>query len=203
MLASEWLLNHVGHKYVYNITAIDNIPSIIQNGILSHHAAANIPHSSIAMAEVQARRSKVRIPGGGPLHDYANLYFDYNNPMLFLRKGQAEELCILGVDASVMDQPGCIISDRNAATSVARFYAAPEGISKIDIDTVFLQYWTHEDPYEYQNRKAIKCAEILVPGKVPYEFIVGAYVVSDNAAQMLKNKGFGKLICVRPKLFYR
>jgi hypothetical protein len=64
------------------ITAIENLTSILEHGILSNRRAGRLPHRSVAMAEVQNRRRDKRIPGAGLLHDYANLYFDAHNPML-------------------------------------------------------------------------------------------------------------------------
>lgn len=203
MFVSDVFKERTRRKYIYNITAINNIPSIVENGILCYDAVVKLPHRSIAIDTVQDRRDQVTIPNGQRLHHYANLYFDYNNPMLYKRKDMAEDICVLAIDASVMDHPDCIFADRNAATGLVKFYSASEGVNEIDFDKVYAQYWTHENPYEYLNHKAIKCAEILIPHCVPYSYIVGAYVVSDAAKESLLNAGFDKQIAVRKKVFYR
>jgi len=59
---------------LHYITAIDNVPSILQHGLLSHRRAARLTNRSVAMEEIQARRATVRVPGGERLHDYVNLY---------------------------------------------------------------------------------------------------------------------------------
>ena len=59
---------------LHYITPICNVPSILQHGLLSHVRAAKHKHSSVAMAEIQDRRSEVRVPGGRRLHEYVNLY---------------------------------------------------------------------------------------------------------------------------------
>lgn len=64
MFVSEIFNKRTKRKYTYNITAIDNIPSIIKNGILCYDAAKKLPHSSIAINDVQARRDRVIIPNG-------------------------------------------------------------------------------------------------------------------------------------------
>ena len=203
MFVSDVFKDITGHKYVYNITAIENIPSIIENGILCYNAVRRLPHSSIAINTVQDRRDRVIIPNGLRLHRYANLYFDYNNPMLYKRKDIAEQICVLAVDASIMDHPDCIFSDRNAATDLVKFYPAAEGVNEIDFERVFAKYWTHDNHYEYLNHKAIKCADILVPHCVPYYYILGAYVVSPSAEEALADAGFDKQIVVRSRVFYR
>lgn len=203
MTVSESFLHKTKRQYLYNITSIQNVVSIIQNGILCYDYALKIPHSSIALNDVQSRRNQVRVPNGLRLHRYANLYFDYRNPMLYKRKDQAEDLCVLAVSNSVLDIDGCIVTDRNAATGLVKFYTPEEGINQIDFEKVYAKYWTHNDPYEQNNRKAIKCAEVLIPYKVPYNLIVGAYVVNERSKQRLIDTGFDRRIVINPKVFFQ
>lgn len=194
----------ITHKhFLYNITAIENIPSIMQNGILCHDKASKIQHTSVAIESVQTRRAYVRIPHGLRLHQYANLYFDYHNPMLSYLRAQNEELCILALYASVLDIPDCIISDRNAAVEFAMFYPAGEGIGELDFEKILAQFWLHpDDKLEERNHKAIKCAEILVPDHIPYGYVSAACVVSETAKEELIHKGFDKEIVVAAEKFF-
>ena len=52
---------------LHYITAIANVPSMLQHGILSHNRAQQVPHNSVAMPEVQDRRRDKQIPGGWPV----------------------------------------------------------------------------------------------------------------------------------------
>lgn len=189
-------------KYVYNIMPISNIESVMLNGLVCYHRAELFPvHSSIAMNEVQMRREQI-IVCGKTLHDYANMYFSFRNPMMYKRRTQAEELCILAIDNSVLDMVGCIVTDQNAASSMARFYDAVTGIEIIDFERVFADNWIHEDMYETTMHRKIKCAEILVPEKVPAEYIVGAYVVNETAKGELMQRGFRRKIAINPSAFF-
>jgi hypothetical protein len=67
---------------LHYITPIANVPSILQRGILCHNQVKSLAHQSVAMPQIQQRRTKKSVPGGRHLHDYANLYFDARNPML-------------------------------------------------------------------------------------------------------------------------
>lgn len=187
---------------LYNIQAIDNIPSIMQRGLLSNERASRIEHVSIAMNEVQARRDSVRIPNGLKLHQYANLYFDPWNPMLSRKRSQNEEICILKFDRSVLDFDGVILSDRNASSDYAAFYGAKVGLEKIDFDLVYARYWTDEDYFEQCRKKSIKCAEVLVPYYIPYDFVIAAAVVNEDAAEKLESVGFNKKIVIKPGIFF-
>src|SRR2546425_4346574 len=71
---------------LHYITPMENVPSILAQGILSHRRAGKLRHQSIAMPEVQARRAGRIVPGGRPLHDYVNLYICARNPMLYVRQ---------------------------------------------------------------------------------------------------------------------
>lgn len=183
---------------------VENISSVIANGILSYDAAIALPHASAAMNEVQTRRDAIIIPGThSRLHSFANLYFTNNNPMMYKRKDQADSLCLLAVDYRVMDIPGVIVTDQNAAARLVRFMDPEEGLRAIDFEKVFAQYWVHKDEYETYQHKRIKCAEILVPHDVPYQYILGAFVVNESVRKRMIEAGFKKRIYVRSDKFYR
>src|SRR6185437_7286091 len=92
------------------IVPIATVPSILQRGILSHRRAEKIGHQSIALQDVQERRSRVVVPNGRPLHEYVNLYICPRNPMLFKRKDEHEELCVLRVSTNVLDLPNAVVT---------------------------------------------------------------------------------------------
>lgn len=135
---SELYKMKTDRSFLYNIMPIKNIPSVISNGLLCYDLANNCCHTSIALSDVQSRRDKVKIPGGLRLHQYASLYFTYHNPMLYLRKNIAESLSILVFSIKVLDISGCVVTDRNAATDMVRFYTPADGIYKIDFNRVFI-----------------------------------------------------------------
>lgn len=162
---------------LHYITPIANVASILAGGILSHQRAAKMQHESVAMEGIQERRKKVVVPGGRRLHEYVNLYIHARNPMLFVRRGHHEQLCILCVSPAVLDLPDVVIADRNASSDHVRFGASPAALALVDRDRVFAEYWTHpNDQIEEWIHKSIKCAEVLVPDRVGPTFLTGAYV---------------------------
>ena len=187
---------------LYNIQAIENVPSIMLRGLLSNERADQIRHVSIAMEEVQERRNNIKIPNGLELHQYANVYFDPHNPMLSAQRDRNEELCILKFDYHILDIPGTIISDRNASSAYASFYSPEIGLDMIDFDLVYSRYWVDNDYFEQMRKKSIKCAEVLVPYSIPYEYVVCAAVVNSVAADKLMNVGFDKPIEIEPRVFF-
>ena len=176
------------------ITPHANLPSILQYGIQSHRRAevgrrkGILKPISVAMQEVQDIREGIHVPGGRELHEYANLYFCARNPMLFKRKERHLELCVLRIDTAVLDIEGAIVTDMNAAKRMRRFAAAPDGLVHVNREMVFAQDWRHpNNPIAYERHKAIKCAELLIPDKVPPEHIMGAYVSCEEVEAVVKN----------------
>lgn len=203
MLVSERYYELTGRKFVYNIMPLSNMDSVLNHGILSYHEAAKLPkHTSIAMDDVQAIRENVNIEGHS-LHDYASMYFSFRNPMMYKRRFQAENLCVLAIHSLVLDIEGCVVSDQNAASLTVRFYDADIGIEKIDFEKVFADNWMHLNAYETELHRKIKCAEVLVPAQVSYEYIAGACVLNNDAKRRLEDIGFEKDIMVKPSTFFR
>ena len=192
---------------LHYIAPIDNAVSICREGMLCHRLAASRRHRSVAMEEIQQRRTRKTVPGGRPLHEYANLYFHARNPMLFKRRDQHADLCVFRVRADVLDLPHVIISDQNAASDYARFYPAPDGLRYIDRDMVFAEYWTHpEDVILEFRHKSVKCAEVLVPDRIEPSYIAGAYVSNPMSKGRLDNllgaAGIRLEITVNERLFF-
>lgn len=122
--------------------------------------------------------------------------------MMYKRQSMAQSLCVLAISSVVLDFKGTVISDGNAASEYSRFYSPEEGIKKLNFAQIYSKWWTDDDPYEQLKRKRIKCAEILVPDKIDFEYIIGAIVVNEKAQHDLESLGFQKTIMVHPKVFF-
>lgn len=190
--------------YLYYITAISNVPSILEHGLLSHRLAARLPHVDISMASVQDIRATKRVPGGRVLHEYACLYLCARNPMLYKRcLTMRDELCLLAVDDAVLDLDDVVISDHNAAASIAGFQPYPDGLQAVKRELTFATYWTHPgDPLAEDVHRKRMCAEVLVPDKVEPRFVRGAFVASARAKAAFDALGTGLKSVVDPRRFF-
>jgi len=196
-------MNRADVTELHYITAIANVPSILQHGILSHDLADQLVHDSVAMPEIQQIRENKQIPGARSLHEYANLYFDAHNPMLSKCRGRNAEICVLRVDAVVLDQPGVIVTDRNAASGWAGFWPVADGLNIISLERVFARYWIHQDDtYEEMSHKSEKCAEVLVPDRVEARLIVAAYVENQTALLAFQQLNKGLPVSIRGDMFF-
>ncbi|MER7395485.1 DUF4433 domain-containing protein [Streptomyces sp. NPDC000151] len=166
---------------LHYIAPIENVASIGQHGLVSHNMADSLPHRSVALETVQDLRKGKRVPNGEPLHSYANLYFSARNPMMFrlIHDGRTG-LAVIRVTNEVLDIPQTVITDGNAATATTRFYPSPEGLEHLDATRVYAKYWTNDNPFEYNERKRQRCAEVLVPGRVLPQYIIGCYTLTGD-----------------------
>jgi hypothetical protein len=196
-------MNRADVTELHYITAIANLPSILQHGILSHTLADQLAHDSVAMPEIQERRRNKQIPGARWLHAYANLYFDAHNPMLSRCRGRNNEICVLRINPTVLDDPGVIIANRNAASDWASFWPVADGLTVVSQERVFARYWTHpDDPYDEMSHKSEKCAEVLVPNRVDAQFIVGVYVANQAALVEFQRLNSQLPVGIRGDMFF-
>ncbi len=188
---------------LHYITPISNLSSIKVKGILSHRRAASLPHHSVAMQEIQDRRKHKAVPGARPLHDYVNLYFSARNPMLYKKLGEHLSICILGVSARVLDLPGTVIADGNAASGYIRFHPSPQGRAELDHTSVFAENWNDVDQFAKWEKTRRRCAEILVPDVVPPSLILHVYASCAEAVATCQAQKIGLEAKIDAHLFFR
>lgn len=161
---------------LHYITPVANLGSIATHGVLSHNLAARLPHASVVSEPVQDRRAQMRIPRGRPLHDYANLYFDARNAMMYTLKNGIVPLTVVRLHSAVLDLSGSIIADGNAASNDTIFLPSPSGLARLDEERVYAQSWDNLDYWTKVELKRARCAELLVPDRVEPRFMLGCYV---------------------------
>jgi hypothetical protein len=172
---------------LHYIAPIQNLPSIMARGILSHNRAKDVSHASVADETIQGIRRDVRVPGSGRLlHDHVNLYFHARNPMMYRRLSARRRLCVIRVSTEVLDLPSVVVTDGNAASGYTRFAPAPAGLSMVSRELVFARNWTHPDPIEFLRRRRARCAEILIPERVSPEHLFGAYISCAQSREQLE-----------------
>lgn len=191
------------HELHY-ITAIDNVASILAQGIESHNRAQALAHVSVASTWMQEIRSKVTVPNGLRLHDYANLYVWARNGMMskiIYDSTAPKRLCVLRIDTTVFDRGDVVVTDCNAGSDYVRWFDVVQGIAELNQDEVFAQSWNHPNKIEKWIHKSRMMAEVLVPRRVPPGYITGAYIVSDEAAANLSQMAPTLAVEVQPYMF--
>ena len=194
-------------KFLYNINSLNNLKSILEHGILSKNELnrRNIYYQDLSNPSVQDKRDYKCVPNHGSLHEYANLYFDARNPMLFylVSNKNVDELCVLCVDKSVLDIPGTVVTDRNAAASLAVFEKPENAFDRLNYDLIFARYWNVGDELSTYHKKQIKCAEVLVYNRIDPQYIKGVLVPNENAKQLALSLNLNLNVKVDNDLFFR
>lgn len=174
---------------LYYITHVDNLPSILQLGVLSHRQVLDrqIDFTAIYNADIVSNRRLRQTPQQKSLWDYANLYFESRNAMLYkvLFYGvdrAIEHTAIVKIRPAVTSLDDVLIADGNAAsagTEITRFNNAQ--LSRIAQQTD-REYWSAVD-----GSKRRLQAELLVPDLVPARYIESVYVASRPIRQRVES----------------
>jgi len=186
------------------ITSIENLGSILERGILSHDRAARVNHKSVALKDVQDRRRDKRVPNGGRLHGYANLYFHARNPMMYyLKHNDYNDLAVIRVSPAVLDLPDAVLADGNAASVGTRFYPSPNGLADLDSQRIFAWSWNDTDFWAKQEKKRARNAEVLIPNLVASRYIRGCYVDTPEKRAFCEGLDDLPTVTVNRGIFFR
>ncbi len=175
-------------KSLYYITHIENINSILSQGIVSHQNVVEkgLKYTAIYDAEIVSNRKTKSTPIGKSLWEYSNVYFQARNPMLYrvvLEKG-VREIAVIALYPQALNSPGAFITDGNAANNITEFYNYEDGIKIISKmwDIIRGEWWNSLDG---SKRKIM--AECLIPNVIPSHLIHSIYVANHNIAEQVKS----------------
>ena len=124
-------LQSLNIDYLYYFSHLNNLESILRNGILSKNEVEkiNLKYTSFAEETVQNRRHDIKIglPDGsiGNLHDFVPLYFTSKTPTLYSRKDLQNNIFFLVIKSDIVldDRIRFIFTDGNAASSFTTFHS--------------------------------------------------------------------------------
>jgi len=186
-------------KGLYYITHVDNIPSILKQGILSHALVERqkIKFTPIYDVQIVTNRQKRQVPSGKSLWDFANVYFQPRNPMLYrVIQRQKNDVAILRISPKILNISGAYISTGNAASGPSEILPAKDGLDSIFQiwNIINNEWWKEEDGSKRQIM-----AECLIPDMIPAEYIDTAYVANHTVADKVKQSIPSSAISVIPE----
>ena len=191
---------------LFYITHIENVKSILRNGILSHENIINrkIPYKPIYDEQIVTNRKNILAPNGMNLWNFTNLFFQPRNPMLYrvLHEKQASEIAIIAVQPIILERPDIFFSNGNAAHSASDIFHAIElnkKIRQITRNTIDVVWWN-----DLNGSKRKIMAECLVPDVVNPDLIQAVYVGSRKAKELIEAdySGLGLPIITEPNMFF-
>lgn len=192
-------------RNLYYITHIDNLPSILQRGILSHERINQLGLNYTAVydkAIVNNRRD--RIVDDKSLWFFANLYLQPRNPMLYrvVLEKTAAKIAVIAVRRDVLDRDGIYVTDGNAASTNTSIFPASERtkvLPSIIKEIKDMEWWN-----EANSSKRKIMAECLIPEHIPPEYIEAIYVSNYDVAQEVNSMigSFTLPIIPEPHMFF-
>ena len=193
-------------RYIFHMTDIRNLNSIIKNGLLStnNKQKRGFEHKNIANLKIQERRDTKDIPCGpkGKLHDYVPFYFSSMNPMLLgviNSKNYDQPLIIyLCMKIQRLEKDDAVFSKASLNTSEdPEIYDDCEKLSELNWELIDSRKWSFKD----DNDRHQKMAEALIKDKVAIEEIDAIVVYNEFIKNIVENI-FKKNNIKPPKICY-
>jgi len=155
--------------YLLHVTEYENLPSILQNGILSMERLKKI---GVFPKRITGNFSNVLDDKKGTTN-YVHLAYDESYSMFGAKifRSEIRNPVLIKIDPRIIKEKSCRFSDKNAAANDATIGSVETVVPRLDIEKI---YWpksgiTSIDSFNYY--KQYKQAEILVEGLVPVEYI--------------------------------
>lgn len=173
--------------YIYHFTHIDNLPSIVENGLIADTRLSNDSYVNSGNNEIKERRKNRTIKFGGVVADYVPFYFAPRSPMMYTQQinNKIVEQQIIYLIAEVLHIINAYkwcCSDINAAKAMASFYETIEDLKKnISWDIMKSVMWNNTD--QFPDRQDRRMAEFLVHDHVNWDDFWGIGVYDNNTRQ--------------------
>lgn len=173
---------------LYYMAPMDNAPSIALLGPQSYnsvHTDEDLAELAVSIADpfVNSRRGRTTIDGRS-LHEYVPLYRATHTPMQYVITQKESRLCQADLvffvfdSDDLLDLPGVLTTDGNAASHRTSFYYGREGLDQLNWKILTTRNCYSPD---YKWRKA---AEVLVPDCINPDLI--DYVAVSSMATRTK-----------------
>lgn len=199
---------HLRGRYAYHFTMLDNLDSIIENGLLSTNKKVEkgIIHRDVSEQSIQNRRHTMSVPcsEGKMVHDYIPFYFSKKNAMQLsiLNKKNIDQpfLIYFAIPIEIIEErEGVVFSDSSANTNEPpNFYDSSE-IDKLDSlnwDAINNLGW--KDPSDVYRRQ--KMAELLIPDILDLSDIDHIIVFNDSIKTIIEEEIFIPKKLTPPKI---
>lgn len=201
-------------KYAFRITHIDNIPYILEKGLLRANSSdRSDDFVNIGDPQVIKLRSDMIIRNIR-LGDYIPFYLGPRSPMLYViqhgyngvRRQEPQDIvyCVLRLDDVIKGDLECAFTDGHALSALTNYYGKEQlvNIDKIvNYDDVYASQWNNNDSdIDLKRRKE---AELLIKEDIAPGYIRGYIVYNDKAKEMLKSFGIAEnMIVVAPNYYF-
>lgn len=190
---------------LYYICHLDNLTSILQHGLLSHNKVQKHNPKTIYDKGIISLRKKIKPNGKQTLWDFANLYFNARNAMLYrvIHEQTMDNIVIIQFKKSVLDyakKHNSYISIGNAAHTESSFETITTGLKLLK---KIWKNWHQEYWNEFDASKRLMMSELLIENNIPAEYIDSIYVASETIGNKIKKLTNFDNVINEANLFFR
>jgi hypothetical protein len=205
-------------KYCYRITHIENLPLILQRGIVcKRHPMASTEYINIGNRDViQVRDNEpVRLNGYGNIGDYVPFYFTPRSLMLFNiitgywaplvpKRNKSDILVIRCVITELAKLEKWFFTNGQGNDMVSSHFNDLKQLEEIDWDIIQKSEFSKSDG-DYDRPRRYQ-AEFLVKDSVPVDSIESLVVfnqaAADKVAQTLRENNTNLAVHIHPSYFF-
>ena len=166
------ILNDLKINAFYHMTHINNLDSIIRNGLYPHNNTYK--KTDISNVDVNDRRVRLEPIYHKQIHSYVPFYFNPRNAMLYRnQKKFGNSIVILQFKNSLIDINNSIITNANASADNTLFTSNVNHLydqNFINLSNVFADSWNNYGNPNYQIKQTMM-AELLIPIVVKNNYI--------------------------------
>ena len=166
------ILNDLKINAFYHMTHINNLDSIIRNGLYPHNNTYK--KTDISNVDVNDRRVRLEPIYHKQIHSYVPFYFNPRNAMLYRnQKKFGNSIVILQFKNSLIDINNSIITNANASADNTLFTSNVNHLNDqnfINLSNVFADSWNNYGNPNYQIKQTMM-AELLIPIVVKNNYI--------------------------------
>lgn len=166
------ILNDLKINAFYHMTHINNLDSIIRNGLYPHNNTYK--KTDISNVDVNVRRVRLEPIYHKQIHSYVPFYFNPRNAMLYRnQKKFGNSIVILQFKNSLIDINNSIITNANASADNTLFTSNVNHLNDqnfINLSNVFADSWNNYGNPNYQIKQTMM-AELLIPIVVKNNYI--------------------------------
>lgn len=190
---------------LYYICHIDNLASILEQGLLSHNQVQKHQPKTIYDEDIINLRATIKPNNTQTLWDFSNLYFNARNAMLYrvIHEQTIDNIVIIQFKKTVLDyakQHNSYISIGNAAHNESSFETIDKGLSQLK---KIWKSWNQEYWNESDGSKRLMMSELLIEKNIPAKYIDSVYVASEEISNQVKKITNFDNVINEANLFFR
>lgn len=178
------LIKNLNVKSIDHMTHIDNLSSIIKNGLYPHNNSYK--QVDIEAPYVGEQKTKIEPIYNRNIKQYVPLYFNPRNEMLFENQNlYGEDIVILAFEPDILMGDDVVFTNGDSGSSETMYSNQIIDLQQMDWRKVWSRGWLNR--YDESAVNFCMKAEVLIYKKVEIEKLMTIYCSSNHIKQRIEN----------------